>query len=547
MVKIRAGTSICGEGGTVTEQTRPQGDDSHTSLGIELGSTRITSVLVDDDGQILASGFHGWKTKLVDQMWSYRLEDVWDGIAESFAVLADDFLVHHHRPLITIGAIGVSAMMHGYLAFDADNQLLVPFRTWRNTCTRAASDELCELFGTNIPQYWSIAHLHQAVLSGEEHVGQVDYLTTLAGCVHWQLTGRKVLGVGDASGMFPLNAEATGFDTDKLAAYDALIEDRDVGWRLADLLPEVLVAGQPAGVLSAEGASLLDPLGNLQPGIPACPPEGDAGTGMVATNSVRPRTGSVSAGTGLSATVVLEHPLGAAHPQIDLVATPSGEQVAMVRTDNCVGDLNAWIGLFAELLETAGAELSSDELCTALFERAMAGDPDCGGMLSYNYVSAEHTVDVDQGHPLFVRSPTSSFTLANFMRLQLSSAFATLRLAMDVLLKDEGVALDTVSARGDIFHPMGAPQRVLSAALDTPVSVERNADAGGAWGMALLASYMRSGAKTSLADHLDTILSASQTETVRAAPVEVEGFSRFIEHYRAGLAIERSVGAAFTG
>lgn len=530
----------------MTEQTRSQTDDSRTSLGIELGSTRIKAVLVDESGQVLASGAHGWKNKLVDQMWSYRLEDVWDGVAESFAVLADDFQVHHHRPLTRVGAIGVSAMMHGYLAFDADDQLLVPFRTWRNTCTQAASDELSGLFGTNIPQRWSIAHLHQAVLGEEEHVGRVHFLTTLAGYVHWQLTGRKVLGIGDASGMFPLNAEGTGFDAVKLAAYDTLIDDHDVGWKLADLLPEVLVAGQQAGVLSAEGASLLDPLGNLEPGAPFCPPEGDAGTGMVATNSVRPRTGNVSAGTSVFAMVVLEHPLTATHPQVDLVATPSGEHVAMVHVNNCTSDLNDWIGLFGELLGASGISQSSDELYTTLFERALDGEPDCGGLLSYNYLSGEHSVDVEQGRPLFVRSPTSSFTLANFMRLQLSSAFATLRLGMDVLLRDEGVALDAMFAQGGIFRTKGVAQRILAAALDTPVSVGSNAGEGGAWGMALLASYMLSGASRPLADHLDALFSDGEAETVTAEPAEVEGFNRFIEHYRAGLPIERSAAAVFT-
>lgn len=530
----------------MTEQGSNRIADSRTSLGIELGSTRIKAVLVDQTGQVIASGAHNWTNQLVDEVWSYRLEDVWDGVAESFALLADDYRVHQHRELCEIGAIGVSAMMHGYLAFDEDDQLLVPFRTWRNTTTQQASEELSELFGVNIPQRWSIAHLHQAILAGEDHVPRVRFLTTLAGYVHWQLTGRKVLGVGDASGMFPLNAEGTGFDEQKLAAYDALIADRGLGWKVSELLPEVLPAGRKAGTLSAEGVSLLDPLGTLHPGAVACPPEGDAGTGMVATNSVRPRTGNVSAGTSVFAMVVLEHPLSKMHSQIDLVATPSGEHVAMVHVNNCTSDLNDWVGLFGELLGAVGATRSSDELYATLFERALAGDPDCGGLLSYNYLSGEHSVGVDQGRPLFVRGPASSFTLANFMRLQLSSAFATLRLGMDVLLRDEGVALDAMFAQGGIFRTKAVAQRILAAALDSPVSVGSNAGEGGAWGMALLASYALSGATEPLADHLDALFAGSQVTTVRAEPDEVEGFARFIERYRAGLPIERSAAANFT-
>lgn len=515
-------------------------DDSLTALGIELGSTRIKAVLIDSAGEPVAAGGHAWESELIDDIWSYRLESVWQGIAESMAELADDYKARVGRPLTRIGSFGVSAMMHGYLVFDEDDQLLVPFRTWRNTRTQKASAELTELFGVNIPQRWSIAHLHQAILDGEEHISRVRFLTTLAGFVHWRVTGHKVLGAGDASGVFPLNAQGDGFDPERIAAYQAIADKAGVGWQLAEILPKVAVAGTAAGQITDEGARLLDPSGTLQPGSVACPPEGDAGTGMVATNSVRPRTGNVSAGTSAFAMVVLERPLARLHPEIDPVATPSGDHVAMVHTNNCTGDMDDWLGIFGELLAAVGAPQGPDELFEALFAKALEADPDCGGLLSFNYLSGEHSTGLAEGRPLFVRSPHSDFSLANFMRLQLSSAFATLRLGMEILLDDEHVELDSLFAQGGVFRTKGVAQRILAAALETPVSVGRNAGEGGAWGMAILAAYMASGATEPLADYLGTrIFADAVANTVSPDPVDVEGFAQFIKRYRAGLPIER--------
>src|SRR3954466_4685775 len=422
-----------------------------TALGIELGSTRIKAVLIGPDHAPLAVGSHDWENQFVDRLWTYSLEDVWAGVQHSFAALADDVRHRHGIELSTVGALGVSAMMHGYLAFDVDGELLTPFRTWRNTNTGRSAERLSTEFGFNIPHRWSVAHLYQAILDREEHLGRLHHLTTLAGYVHWQLTGEQVLGIGDASGMFPIDSGTGGYDTTMLARFDQLAAEAGVELTLADLLPAIALAGQPAGTLTEAGAQLLDPTGRLRPGIPLCPPEGDAGTGMVATNSVGPRTGNVSAGTSIFAMVVLEHELSRMHRELDLVTTPAGDPVAMVHCNNGASELNAWVGLFTEFARALGSEADRSEIFETLFAAALGGASDCGGMLAYNYLSGEPITDFEEGRPLFLRSPDSRLDLGTFMRTQLFASLATLRIGMDVLQKAEGVRLDRMFAPGGPF------------------------------------------------------------------------------------------------
>lgn len=515
-----------------------------TSLGIELGSTRIKAVLIGPDRQPLATGGHAWENRFVDGVWTYDLADVWDGVRACYADLAVDVLRRHGLPLTGFGAIGVSAMMHGYLAFDAAGELLTPFRTWRNTSTGRASDELTELFGQHIPQRWSVAHLHQALLDAEPHVGSVAHLTTLAGHVHDRLTGERVLGVGDASGMFPIDPATGGFDARLLARYDALVAGR-APWRLADLLPTVLPAGGAAGVLSEAGARLLDPAGTLAAGAVAAPPEGDAGTGMIATNAVAPRTGNVSAGTSIFAMAVLERPLAGLHREIDLVTTPAGDPVAMVHCNNGTSDLNAWLGLFDEFAGLLGVRHTGGELYELLYRHALGGDADGGGLLAYNYVSGEHITEVAAGRPLFVRTPTSRFTLANFVRTHLFASLGALRVGLDILLREEGVQLDRLFGHGGFFKTEGVGERLLAAALDTPVSVGEVAGEGGAWGMALLAAYAAEGDPRPLATWLaEEVFAGAAYRTAEPDAADVAGFEAFMDRYRAGLALERAAGTA---
>jgi sugar (pentulose or hexulose) kinase len=513
-----------------------------TALGIEFGSTRIKAVLIGPDSAPLAVGGHDWENQFVDRLWTYSLESVWAGVQASVAALADDVRRRHGVELAGVGALGISAMMHGYLAFDADGALLTPFRTWRNTNTGRAAERLSAEFGVNIPHRWSVAHLYQAILDGEEHVGRLDHLTTLAGYVHWQLTGEKVLGVGDASGMFPIDGSTGGYDATMLARFDQLAAEAGVDLTLADLLPGIAVAGQPAGALSEAGAALLDPTGRLRPGIPLCPPEGDAGTGMVATNSVAPRTGNVSAGTSIFAMVVLEHELAEVHRELDLVTTPAGDPVAMVHCNNGASELNAWAGLFAEFARALGAEAGTSEVFETLFSAALGGASDCGGMLAYNYLSGEPITDLEEGRPLFLRSPDSRLSLGTFMRTLLYSSLATLRIGMDVLQKDEGMRLDRMFAHGGLFKTEGVGQRFLAAAIDTPVSVGDVAAEGGAWGMALLAAFaVRRSPDQSLAEYLDTeVFAGAGLQTADPDPVDVKGFDAFMQRYVAGLPVERA-------
>lgn len=509
-----------------------------TALGIELGSTRIKACLIGPDHSVLAAGSHEWENQFIDRVWTYSLDAVWDGLQASVAqLLSDTERVHGVRPT-TFGSLGISAMMHGYLAFDADGELLVPFRTWRNTSTERAATELTEVLGFNLPLRWSASHLYQAILDDEPHLSRVSYLTTLAGYVHWRLTGWKVLGVGDASGIFPIDPTTTDYDAAMLRQFQALVSARQPHLDVARLLPTVLTAGRDAGRLTVEGAALLDPRGRLRPGIPLCPPEGDAGTGMVATNSVAPRTGNVSAGTSIFAMVVLEKPLATVHPEVDVVTTPAGDLVAMVHCNNGASELDAWARLFREFASNVGAP--DGDVFGALLRAALDGDPDAGGLLAYNYVSGEPITGLVEGRPLLVRAPDSRLTLGNFVRSQVYGAFATLSLGMRTL-SGEGVDVDALYAHGGLFKTAGVAQRLLAAALDTPVAVAATASEGGAWGIAILADYLRSGAGDDLSDFLtDRVFADATFEVAEPDPEEVAGFTRFLERFEAGLTIERA-------
>ncbi len=517
-----------------------------TALGIEFGSTRIKACLVDktNSSKVLAVGSHEWENQFVDRLWTYSQEAVWEGLQAAYADLVADVDRRYGILPTTFGAIGVSAMMHGCLMFSAEGELLVPFRTWRNTNTGPAATELTALFGVNIPLRWSIAHLHQAVIDSEAHVGQLDFLTTLGGYVHWRLTGRKVLGVGDASGMVPINPVTRDYDATIVAQYDDLVSDKGIP-ALTHLLPEVLQSGTAAGNLTAAGAALLDPSGALRPGIAFCPPEGDAGTGMVATNTVAPRTGNVSAGTSIFAMVVLEYPLERVHHELDLVTTPAGDLVAMVHCNNGASELAAWVDLFARFAAISGAAADSDAVYETLFREAVEGEADAGGLLAYNYLAGEPITGLTEGRPLFVRTPDSRFTLANMMRAQLYGVFGTLALGMRVLAT-EGVVLDQMFAHGGMFRTAGVAQRFLAGALNAPVSVAETASEGGPWGMAVLAAYLDH-ADVSLATYLtDHVFAGARYDTVTPDPADVAGFSDYLERYRSGLAIEHAAVESLT-
>lgn len=515
-----------------------------TSLGIEFGSTRIKAVLIDDSYTTIAAGDYGWENRLEDGLWTYSLEEVWQGMQRAYAALANDVETAYGEKLTRIGALGFSAMMHGYLAFDKDDRLLVPFRTWRNTNTRQAHEELSQLFQYNIPERWSIAHLYQAIIDHEEHVPRIAYITTLAGYVHWKLTGRKVLGIGDASGMFPIDPVSKTFEYDMLRQFAELPEVAKQPWEIEDILPRPLVAGQQAGELSDEGSALIDPSGVLAAGAPLAPPEGDAGTGMVATNSVRVRTGNVSAGTSIFAMVVLEHKLSALHPEIDLVTTPAGDLAGMSHANNFTSDLNAWVHIFKEFAQATGINLDTGTLYATLFKTALEGDADAGGLLNYCFYSGEFLAGLSEGRPVFARGPESRMTLANFMRAQLFSAFSPVKIGMDVMTKDEGVRVDSLVGHGGIFTTPQVAQKILAAAFNAPIKVMSTAAEGGAWGMAVLADYLWH-AKTPLADHLDQrVFGDAQSTTEQPDPSDVAGFERFFTRFIAGLSIEQAAIAA---
>ena len=517
-------------------------ESGKTALGVELGSTRIKAVLIGEDHLPIASGSHEWENQYEHGVWTYSLEEVWAGLQESFRNLSQEVLEKYDMPLKTIGAIGFSAMMHGYMAFDKDGNLLVPFRTWRNTITGQASEQLTDLFGFNIPQRWSIAHLYQAILNKETHIRDINHLTTLAGYVHWKLTGQKVLGVGEASGMFPINSKTNDYDERMLEQFNERLKGENISWKLEDILPKVLVAGDAAGVLLEEGAKLLDPTGQLQAGIPLCPPEGDAGTGMVATNSVAARTGNVSAGTSVFAMIVLEKALSKLYPEIDMVTTPTGKPVAMVHSNNCTSDLNAWVDLFHEFTQAFGVEVTESKLYETLYQKALTGDADGGGLLAFNYVSGEHITHLEEGRPMFVRTPESRFTLANFMRTHLFSSLGALKIGMDILFEQEQVKLDQLLGHGGFFKTKEVGQRMMAAAMNVPVSVMETAGEGGAWGIALLASYMlHKSANEPLEAYLSNKVFAGENGTTIAPDQrDVDGFTAFMERYKKGLVIERA-------
>ena len=483
----------------------------NTALGIEFGSTRIKAILIDDNHTPIAGGSYAWENRYENGVWTYPLDEVWVGLQACYSNLRQQVLQEYDTSLQTLGAIGISGMMHGYLPFDESDQLLVPFRTWRNTTTGEAAQALTILFQFNIPLRWSIAHLYQAILNQEPHVTHITYLTTLAGYIHWQLTGEQVLGIGDVSGMFPIDNQTKDYDAGKIDLFNGQLANANISWRLQDILPKVRVAGEPAGMLTEEGTHLLDASGTLQAGIPLCPPEGDAGTGMVATNSVAERTGNVSAGTSAFTMVVLEKELAKLHPEIDMVTTPGGRPVAMVHTNTCTTDLDAWVNLFGEFAEALGLDLEPSILFETLYRQALSADADGGGLLAYNYVAGEPITGFDQGRPLFVRTPESQFTLANFMRTHLYAALGTLKIGMDILA-EEDVRIDRLLGHGGFFKTPEVGQRMMAAALDTPIAVMDTAGEGGAWGIALLASYMRTKAD-------DESLASFLTDRVADLPI----------------------------
>ena len=539
--KIRSGMGI-NMGVDSTEKITGEINNGRTVLGIEFGSTRIKAVLNDSANVPIASGAFDWENRLENGWWTYSMDEINNGLAKCYASLADDVMNKYGTTLTKIGAIGISAMMHGYLVFDKNGKQLVPFRTWRNDRQEKASNDLTELLKFHIPQRWSIAHLYQAILGGEDHVKDISFMTTLAGYVHYELTGKRVIGIGDASGMFPIDTKVKDFDQARLDKFDSSIADHSYPWKIRDILPKVLTAGENAGELTADGAKLLDRSGKLSAGIPMCPPEGDAGTGMAATDSTRQRTGNVSAGTSVFAMVVLEKPLGAVHDEIDIVTTPSGSDAAMVHCNNCTSDINAWVSVLRESAELFGAKPDMNETYEKLFGIAMQGDDDCGGLLSYNYLSGEHITGFEEGRPLLARTPESNFTLANLMRVNLYTSLGALKSGMDILFGDEHVGMDRITGHGGFFKTKGVGQKIMADALKVPVTVMKTAGEGGAWGIALLASYMIYGKEgQSLDDFLDNdVFAGMEGETIEPDDKEADGFDRFMKRYNSCLSIERA-------
>jgi sugar (pentulose or hexulose) kinase len=518
-----------------------------TSLGIELGSTRIKAVLIDEHHSPIAAGSYDWENQYENGIWTYSMDEVWKGLQACYQDLCEDVMEKYQVSLQNLGTLGISGMMHGYLAFDRDGKLLAPFRTWRNTITGEAAEELTDLFKFNIPQRWSIAHLYQAILNEEPHIRDIAHLTTLAGYVHWKLTGQKVMGIGEASGMFPIDSQTNDYDQDMLDQFNRLVEGKGFSWKIQEILPKVLVAGEPAGVLTGEGAKLLDPTGKLRVGIPLCPPEGDAGTGMVATNAIAPRTGNVSAGTSIFAMIVLEKALSRVYTEIDMVTTPAGMPVAMVHTNNGTTDLNAWVELFGEFADLIGVDISLSKLFEKLYKQALQGDADAGDLLAYNAISGEHITHLAEGRPLFVRKPDSKFSLANFMRVHLFSSLGAMRIGLDILFDQEQVGIDQILGHGGFFKTEEVGQRMMAAAMDVPVSVMETAGEGGAWGMALLAAYLKEkSGDESLADYLKLkVFATAKGTTIAPDPGDVVGFETFMKRYKAGLVIEHTAVEVF--
>lgn len=511
-------------------------------LGIEFGSTRIKAVLIDQENKPIAQGSHTWENQLVDGLWTYSIEAIWAGLQDCYADLRANVKKQYGIEIETLAAIGISAMMHGYMPFNDKAEILVPFRTWRNTNTGKTAAELSELFVYNIPLRWSISHLYQAILNKEEHVKDITFLTTLAGYVHWQITGEKVLGIGDASGMLPIDPATKNYSAEMVAKFDKLVAPYGFSWKLTDILPKVLLAGENAGCLTEEGAKKLDVSGHLKAGIPVCPPEGDAGTGMVATNAVKQRTGNVSAGTSSFSMIVLEKDLSKPYEMIDMVTTPDGSLVAMVHCNNCTSDLNAWVNLFKEYQELMGMPVDMDEIFGKLYNNALTGDADCGGLISYNYFSGEPVTGLTEGRPLFVRTANDKFNLANFMRAHLYASVGVLKIGNDILFNEEKIKVDRITGHGGLFRTKGVGQRVLAAAINSPISVMETAGEGGAWGIALLGSYLvNNDKKQALADFLDEkVFAGNAGVEVSPTPEDVAGFNAYIERYKACLPVEEA-------
>ena len=517
-------------------------EEGKSVLGIEFGSTRIKAVLVDTNGDPIASGSHEWENELLDGIWTYSEEAIWNGLSDCYSDLKKNVKEQYGVTIKNLGAIGFSAMMHGYLPFDENDTLLVPFRTWRNTITEEAADKLTEALNFNIPQRWSISHLYQAILNGESHVPSIRHFTTLAGFVHFKLSGRKVLGVGDASGMFPIDSKTGTYDDAMLTTFENMIADKNYPWKIRDILPEVLSAGENAGSLTEEGAKLLDKDGDLSSGIPMCPPEGDAGTGMVATNSVKVETGNISAGTSVFAMIVLKENMKNLHKEIDMVTTPTGDPVAMVHCNNCTSEINAWVKLFDEFGKLMGQDFDRGVLFEKLYGVALEGEKDCGGLISYNYFSGEPVTGFSKGSPLFVRSAEDSFTLPNFMRMHLYSALAALKVGLDILTVDEKVTVKKMYGHGGFFKTPKAGQTIASAAIGSPVCVMETAGEGGAWGIALLALYMVEKSRVQkLDEYLESVIFAGSTGSeLMADKDDVDGFNSFMKKYVDGLSIEKA-------
>ena len=498
--------------------------------------------MIDEDNNPIAQGSHEWENRFVNNLWTYSLEDIWNGIQDCYASLKKDVNEKYGVGIKKLGAVGISAMMHGYMPFDKNGKMLAEFRTWRNTNTGEAAAILSKLFNYNIPLRWSISHLYQAILNNEPHVKDVAFLTTLAGYAHWQLTGKKVIGIGDGSGMIPVSPVTKNYDSAMVEKFDAVLKEKGLAYKLEDILPKILLAGEDAGKLTEEGAKLLDPSGELEAGIPFCPPEGDAGTGLVATNAVKPRTGNVSAGTSSFSMIVVEKELSKPYEIIDMVTTPDGSLVAMVHCNNCTSDLNAWVGIFREYTQLMGYEADMNEIYGKLYNHALKGDPDCGGLISYNYFSGEPITGMNEGRPLFVRSVNNNFTLANFIRTNLNSAVACLKIGNDILFDEEKIKVDRITGHGGFFKTKGVGQRILAAALNSPISVMETAGEGGAWGMALLAGYLiKNTEKLNLADYLENKVFAGNTGTsIDPLPEDVAGFNAYILEYKACLPVEES-------
>lgn len=511
-------------------------------LGIEFGSTRIKAVLIDEEHVPIATGEHDWENRLENGIWTYSLDDIWGGLQDCYQKMTEDVRKKYGIQVKKIAALGISAMMHGYMPFDEKGELLVPFRTWRNTITGEAASQLSEKFHFNIPQRWSIAHLYQAILNKEEHVEQISYLSTLAGYIHWQLSGEKVLGIGDASGMFPIDSKERNYNAEMLDQFASLDAVKQYPWKIKEILPTIKVAGEVAGYLTKEGAKKLDVTGNLEAGCPMAPPEGDAGTGMTATNSVAVRTGNVSAGTSVFAMVVLEDDLKAVHEEIDLVTTPVGDAVAMVHCNNCTSDLNKWVGLFQEFSDMFGMNLDINDIYGKLYTNAMNGDKDCDGMVAFNTLSGEPVIGTNEGRPMIFHRPDSKVNLANFMRTNLYASLATLKVGCDILLKEEKVKVDTIYGHGGLFKTKGVGQNILAAAMNAPVALMSTAGEGGPWGMAVLAAYMvnRQDGKE-LEEYLNGNVFAGQESVVaQPDPEDVKGYDKFIENYKAAVSVQQA-------